>query len=201
MARALRDPQAPQRIVEAATRVVAERGVHGASLRVIAAEAGVTTGFITHYFADKRELIERVLEATNQSAARRVLRATSAAPTPAEALRAAIDAMLPTDAARRREWQVWVAIWGAASRGDALSAGYRAAWAGLRDILAALLRDAQRAGLADEDLDVEHAAERLVTLLAGIGLLAGVERPGHVRASARLMLEEELERLGALVGG
>jgi hypothetical protein len=34
-------------------------------------------------------------------------------------------------------------------------------------------------------------------MLAGVGLLAGVERPGRVRAVAMRMLEDELGRLRA----
>jgi AcrR family transcriptional regulator len=199
MARKIRDPAALDRIVDAAATVVASQGVHGASIRVIAAEAGVSTGFITHYFADKSELMERLLTETNLKAARRVTRAIAAEEAPLEQLRAAVDALLPLDAQRRREWQVWVAVWGEASQGGDLAAGYRAGWAGLRAIFVGLLRDAQSAGKLDRRLDIEHRAERLVTLLAGIGLLTGVEKPARVRARARQMLDEELDWLGAPV--
>src|SRR5690349_8837169 len=168
MARKIRDPAAVDRIIDAAEVVVASQGVHGASIRVIAAEAGVSTGFITHYFADKNELMDRLLTATNLKAARRVTRAIAAAEDPLDQLRAAVDALLPLDAQRRREWQVWVAVWGEASQGGQLAAGYRAGWAGLRGIFAGLLRDAQGAGKIDRRLDIDHHAERLVTLLAGI---------------------------------
>src|SRR5882762_6008752 len=75
MARSVRDPSAPERIVEDGWRVVAAQGVRGATMRSIAAEAGVSTGFITHYFEDKRELIVEVLRHNNARAAERVLAA------------------------------------------------------------------------------------------------------------------------------
>jgi AcrR family transcriptional regulator len=196
MARKIRDPAAVDRIVDAAAVVVASQGIHGASVRAIAAEAGVSTGFITHYFADKQELMERLLTTTNVKAARRVTSAIDAADAPLDKLREAVDALLPLDAQRRREWQVWVAVWGEASQGGELAAGYRAGWAGLREIFAGLLREAQSDGKLGRGLDIDHRAERLVTLLAGIGLLAGVEKPARVRARARQMLAEELEYLG-----
>src|SRR4051794_40247023 len=102
--RVVRDPKARGRVLEAAGRVVAAQGVHGASLRAIAAEAGVTTGFVTHYFADKQDLMENLMLATNETAARRVLKTVRSAGRPLEGLQAAVDAMLPLDAARRQEW-------------------------------------------------------------------------------------------------
>lgn len=196
MARITRDPLAPARIVEAAARAVAAHGIHGASMRVIAAEAGVTTGFITHYFADKHAVMEAMLEATNRAAARRVQRAMDSEDTALERLRAAADAMLPIDPQRRQEWQVWVAVWAEASKGDTLSIGYRQGWFGLRDMLIGLLDDAREERGLFGEVDSEHRADRLVTVLAGIGLLAGVERPGRVRDMARRMVAEELCWLG-----
>jgi AcrR family transcriptional regulator len=196
MGRPPRDPLARERIVEAAARAVATHGINGASMRVIAAEAGVSTGFITYYFAEKHAVMEAVLDATNRSAARRVLQAIRSEAPALERLRAAVETMLPIDPQRRLEWQVWVAVWGEASKGDSLSTGYRQGWAGLRAMFAELLIEAQNEEQLHADIDIEHRANRLVTLLAGIGLLAGVERPGRVRAMATQMLAEELAWLG-----
>ena len=196
MARSIRDPKARERIVDAAARAVATHGVNGASIRVIATEAGVSTGFITHYFAGKHEVMEAVLAATNAEAGRRVQRAIRADRPALDRLRDAAETLLPVDAQRRREWQIWVAVWGEASKGDSLSVGYRQGWAGLRDMLIGLLEDAQDEEQLGADTDVEHRADRLVTLLAGIGLLAGVEKPARVRELAARMLAEELDRLG-----
>jgi AcrR family transcriptional regulator len=187
---------ARERIVEAGARAVATHGVRGASMRVIAAEAGVSTGFITYYFADKHEVMEAVLDRTNRTAGRRVLRAIRSDATALERLRAAVETMLPVDAKRRQEWQVWVAVWGEAAKGDSLSVGYRRSWAGLRAMFAELLAEAQQEDLLHAGVDIEHRADRLVTLLAGIGLLAGVERQGRVRETAMRMLTEELAGLG-----
>src|SRR5437016_6470736 len=107
MTRKIRDPAARERIIEVASAVVAAEGLHGATVRAIAAEAGVSTGFITHYFEDKHQLMVEVLRRNNAVAARRVLRAAGRGSS-LERLRAALEAVLPLDPARRREWQVWV---------------------------------------------------------------------------------------------
>src|SRR3954451_20918410 len=114
MARTIRDPGARGRIADVAAQVVAAQGIHGATVRAIAAEAGVSTGFITHYFEDKQQLILEALRRTNEQAAKRVLAATRKG-TGLAALGAAVEAVLPLDPARRRQWHVWVAVWVQAS--------------------------------------------------------------------------------------
>ena len=44
-------------LTDATARVIARSGIEAATMREIAAEAGWTTGALTHYFADKRELL------------------------------------------------------------------------------------------------------------------------------------------------
>ena len=44
-------------LAAAAAQLIARAGVGAATLRDVAAEAGWTTGALTHYFADKRELL------------------------------------------------------------------------------------------------------------------------------------------------
>src|SRR5688500_8928470 len=100
MARAVRNPEARTRIVEAAWRRVADEGVHGATMRRIAAEAGVTTGFVTHYFDDKEALLADVVRHNNLLARDRVL-AGIGGHRGLVALEGAVDALLPIDAARR----------------------------------------------------------------------------------------------------
>jgi AcrR family transcriptional regulator len=194
MARKTRDPAAPVRIVEAAWRVVAEQGIAAATIRTIAAEAGVSTGFITHYFADKQELMVEVLRHNNARAWRRVAAATRRQDGLA-AVEAAVQALLPLDAERRREWQVWVNSWGHTAAGEDLAEGLGGGWRALQEMLAGLLRATSEAGELPEGLDLDYEAGRLVTLVAGIGLLAGVEAPGRVRPEAQRMLADHLAAL------
>jgi AcrR family transcriptional regulator len=194
MARKTRDPAAPARIVEAAWRVVAQQGIAAATIRTIAAKAGVSTGFITHYFADKQELMVEVLRHNNARAWRRVAAATRRQDGLA-AVEAAAQALLPLDAERRREWQVWVNSWGQTAAGEDLAEGLGGGWRALQEMLAGLLSAASEAGELPERLDLDYEAGRLVTLVAGIGLLAGVESPGRVRPEARRMLADHLAAL------
>ncbi len=62
-----RGRQTRQRIVAAATDVVSERGVAGASLDEVGARASASRSQLYHYFSDKEELMRAVAEATNDS--------------------------------------------------------------------------------------------------------------------------------------
>lgn len=62
-----RGRQTRRRIVAAATEVVAERGVGGASLDEVGARASASRSQMYHYFADKVDLLRAVAEATNDA--------------------------------------------------------------------------------------------------------------------------------------
>lgn len=55
-----------------------------------------------------------------------------------------------------------------------------------------LLDQAQVEGLLRPTVEIRYEAERLVTMLAGIGLMAGVESRQRVRQAAAGMVEEQL---------
>jgi AcrR family transcriptional regulator len=174
---------------------VAEAGLHGATIRGIASAAGVTAGYITHYFDDKQALISEVMTHTNATAARRVRKAAARANGGLAGLEAVVDAMLPLDAARMKEWRIWIAVWGQSTTEEEYAAGYRAGWSGLRDIFVELLEQAVVAGELRGDIDAEFEAELLVTMLAGVGLLAGVQKPARVRTQAKRMLSGQIDVL------
>ena len=194
MARTIRNPESRERIVEAAWRLVASEGVHGATMRGIAAEAGVTTGFVTHYFEDKEGLLEEVLRHNNLRARDRVL-AGIGEQRGLVALESAVEAMLPLGADRRREWQVGVASWGPTAPGKRAAEGLRSGWRGLERLLAELLEQAVEGGELPGTIDVRYEAGRLVAMIAGVGMLAGIESPERTRRQAKRMLADQISSL------
>jgi TetR/AcrR family transcriptional regulator, regulator of biofilm formation and stress response len=61
------DPGRRQRIVDAAVRVVADRGVAALSHRAVAAEADVPLGSTTYHFTDRDELLHAALRQVNDA--------------------------------------------------------------------------------------------------------------------------------------
>lgn len=50
------------KIIEAAKRVIHSAGVQGATMRLVAEEAGVSTGAIYHYFSSKEDILYAVMD-------------------------------------------------------------------------------------------------------------------------------------------
>ncbi|WAJ45446.1 TetR/AcrR family transcriptional regulator [Mycobacterium sp. Aquia_216] len=83
-------------LISAARRLWGERGYAEVGTPEIAATAGVTRGAMYHQFADKATLFSEVVEVVEQDVMARMatIVATSGGTTPADILRAAVDAWL-----------------------------------------------------------------------------------------------------------
>ncbi|MEV5473109.1 TetR/AcrR family transcriptional regulator [Streptomyces sp. NPDC003328] len=64
------DPERRQRIIDAAIRIVGEKGIAGLSHRSVAAEADVPLGSTTYHFATLDELMVAALRQTNEGFAK-----------------------------------------------------------------------------------------------------------------------------------
>ena len=82
-------------LTDATARVIARSGLEAATMREIAAEAGWTTGALTHYFTDKHDLLLATFQAS--LAARRSRRADRVARSAIDRLRASLEGALPLD--------------------------------------------------------------------------------------------------------
>ena len=153
-------------LAAAAARVIARAGLGGATLREVAAEAGWTTGALTHYFADKRELLQFTLAASLEG--RRARREDRAVLTPDEALRDALVPALPIDDAAALHWKVTIAFCAQAAGDPVLSATQRDAYRAFRADVAGLV---EGAGRASGDAAVAEA-ERLIAVLDGVAVQA-----------------------------
>lgn len=151
-------------LTDAAARLIARAGIGAATMRDVAAEAGVTTGALTHYFADKRELLLRTFEASLDG--RRAKRPDR---DPADAALSLYDALagaLPIDDDRRRHWMVTVAFCAQATGDHELAAAQRDAYREFRAHVTALL-----SRIAPGDAPQE-LAERLIAQVDGVAMQA-----------------------------
>ena len=153
-------------LTEAASRLIARSGIEAATMRDVAAEAGLTTGALTHYFADKRDLLLHTFEASLER--RRALRATRESSDPRGALRATLEGALPLDDDRRRHWMVTVAFCAHATGDDELAVAQRDAYREFRDHVADLVRLAHGVGRPANG----RVAEQLIAAADGIAVQA-----------------------------
>lgn len=178
-------------VLVATWRTIAQHGIAGATVRRIAAEAGVSTGFISHYFRDKKEVLAAALTLSNERSHRRVS-ASARGRRGLSALRAVIEAVLPLDEERHLEWLIWVTFWGNAGADAALAREWRRGRDGWRATIVKRLEEAKLDGEVRSGIDIEHEADRLVLLIVGLGLH---ERSGRFRRRALVFIDEHLQTL------
>ncbi|UED88061.1 TetR/AcrR family transcriptional regulator [Streptomyces profundus] len=151
-------------LADALMRLAATHGLEGVSLRQVAAEAGVSTGMVQHYFRTKDEMMTFALAMVgNRIRARSEAAASSA--TPREFVRGVLLQILPLDDTRRLEGHVGLAFLAYAAVKPAIREGMREDAEGMRGFIARQLRAAGADGI-----DPELAAIGLMALVDGLGM-------------------------------
>jgi AcrR family transcriptional regulator len=97
-----------EEVLEHARRVIMRDGLEATSLRRIAREGGFTTGVLTHYFADKSELISACFEWTMRTWLDRVEGEIRDAPTAEESVCRFVSVAVPHARERHGEWRLWL---------------------------------------------------------------------------------------------
>jgi AcrR family transcriptional regulator len=174
-----------QELAAALWRVVMRDGVEAASVRRVAAEAGWSTGSLRHYFDSQSALLAFAMELVIDRVTRRV-GDVSRSGTPREIAERALQEVIPVDAERRAEMQVWFAFT-ARSFVDPELRGLRdRAHVGVRTLCQAA---AQLIGAPPA------AAERLHALVDGLALHAVLDPATTTPARQRELLAAELDAL------
>jgi AcrR family transcriptional regulator len=156
-------------LADAACRVIARRGLDGATLADVAAESGWSIGSIRHYFPNKDALLASALWRVGERVDDRIRRRTDGGMTLGD-LRIAAAELLPLDASRHEEAAVYLAFLAQAVVVPALAEAAEGAAQRLQEPLAARIAHAAGAGELPSHLDPEEEAARLRVLLDGLRL-------------------------------
>ena len=97
-----------QQIARIAADLISSVGLDAMTMREIAAAAGFSTTIVTHYFANKRELM---LYTYRASVAHAQARVDAVIARDACDLPASIEALLPFDESSLKDWKVFLAFW------------------------------------------------------------------------------------------
>lgn len=152
-------------LADALMQLAAARGLQEVSLRHVAAQAGVSTGMVQHYFRTKDEMMTFALGMVMDRIRERSQAELAPAP-PRELVRGLLLQVLPLDETRRLENHVVLAFLAYAAVKPSIASGVREAAAQMRTFLAGQLRAAGPAG----GMDPERAAAGLLALVDGLGL-------------------------------
>jgi AcrR family transcriptional regulator len=178
-------------IGEALWRVVRRDGVHGATVRAVAAEAGWSASALRHYFTSQDELLTFTMQLVADRAAERIA-ALPAAGDPRARAEQALSEVLPLDADRRLENAVWMAFNARALTDPALRAvqdsTYDAIHALCRRVVADLVVDQPPAGR-------RLLAHELNVLLDGLAVHAALRPSRWPPRQLRRVLSHYLDRL------
>lgn len=179
------------RIADALIRVAARDGLLAVSVRHVAAEAGVSSGMVQHYFRSKDEMMTFALDAVGERVQLRLQHRAAARghpPAPEDAVRDLLTEMLPLDEPRRQEGLVGIAFQAYAAVNPAIGAELRRQGAQLRDFVADRIRAAGTGAP-----DPEAGAMTLLALVEGLTLHVLVH--GWPPLRARDVLDEHLVAL------
>lgn len=178
-------------IAEAAWRVIERDGIGGASLREIAREGGYTTGVISHYFRDKRELMAFAFGLMVDRSTGRI--AGSAA---GSGLLEGLAQFLPLDEERRREATVWLALMGASLADPVLAGELRERYRQAREALWQVYRTA----LGEAEGAPDDLADEVLAVVDGITLDALTDPERYPPARQLELLRRALARMGLPAG-
>ncbi|MEU7577100.1 TetR/AcrR family transcriptional regulator [Streptomyces sp. NPDC041068] len=155
-------------IAEAVWRIAAERGLEAASMREIAAEAGVSLRVVQYHFDSKHQLLVsalRLLHEDNDRSARSRIPADLT--DPRALLRAVLDEFLPLDGQRAAALRVFAAYYARSLTDPELSAVFLHDEQPLERPVADLIA---AGGGAVTGLDPRHEADLLVSGATGLGM-------------------------------
>ena len=127
---------------------IARVGLDGVTLREIARAGGWTTGIVSHYFVDKRDLLLATFRSRADAARDRIDVSLAAG---ASMLDAIVDSALPLDEEGALNWKVWLAFWGAAVGDPELSAAQQDRHRSFHRAIAQALAAEQAAGRLRQD--------------------------------------------------
>jgi AcrR family transcriptional regulator len=153
-------------VAAVAAGVLVVAGIDSSTIRDVAAAGGWSTTMVTHYFANKDELLMHTL-AMSVAASTRAIEAAQEAGV--DELRAIVEQILPLDSERSGRWRLWLAFWGRAIGSDELAAVQRDRQ---EELVARLGSVLERRGHGGEPSEGKLEARRLVALLDGVSVQA-----------------------------
>jgi AcrR family transcriptional regulator len=186
-----------EELVEATWRVIARAGMVGATMREIAREAGVSTGILAHYFADKEALLDYALRLSHRRVYERIHARTQGVIGLA-ALRLIMLEALPLDQERLLEAQIEMHFLSLALGNESLRELQNREFERFWDELHHRVSEAQTLGEISTTVDADWITHQLIILVEGISLEA-VLYPARVHPDRQCeILEQFLEQVTAV---
>jgi len=162
-----------QEILDAAARVITDRGLAETRISDIADEAGVSPGLILYYFDSKDRLLSEALTYANDQFYLRMSREIRRIPSARDQLRRLVDLSVPgllPEYGRLDEWALWIEVWVRALRDPDMAKDREFLDQRWRGQIADIIRGGQASGeFASEEI-AEELALRIASLIDGLAI-------------------------------
>jgi AcrR family transcriptional regulator len=181
-------------VIAAVSRVIARSGIDSSTVRSIAKEAGISTGNLAHYFANKDDILTSALKLSHKRINERWERKLAGLKGMA-ALRELVLDNLPLDEDRQLETRLEISYWARALALPHVLEVQRAEAATLYDLIVSLIRQARRLGEITSSESTRSIAEHLLALIDGLSLHAILYPDRLSVAFQKRLVERELNKL------
>ncbi|HEX5951239.1 MAG TPA: TetR/AcrR family transcriptional regulator [Actinomycetota bacterium] len=162
-----------QEILDAAARVITDRGLAETRISDIAEEAGVSPGLILYYFDSKDRLLSEALTYANDQFYLRMSREIRRIPSARDQLARLVDLSVPgllPEYGRLDEWALWIEVWVRALRDPEMAKDREVLDQRWRAQLADIIRGGQASGEFSSGEDADELALRIATLINGLAI-------------------------------
>jgi AcrR family transcriptional regulator len=159
---------------EALWRVVLRDGIEGASVRKVAAEAGVSAGSLRHVFPSQSELLAFAMQLIVDEVTRRVEAVEPCGDT-RKSVESTLQTLLVLDPETRAIFDVWLAFAARARVDPSLRPLRDRTHAQVRTLCRSAIETLRADGKTRPDLDLRDEAERLHALIDGLAMHATLE--------------------------
>jgi AcrR family transcriptional regulator len=175
-------------------RVVLREGIEAASVRKVAAEAGISKGSLRHVFPSQSELLTFAMQLIIDAVGARVA-AADASGDVREIVERRLQSLLVLDPETRAVFDIWLAFASRARVDASLRPLRDQTHAQVRGLCREAVETLRAQGLTRSELDVEREAERLHALIDGLAMHATLDPEIATPARQIEILAQHLDTL------
>lgn len=180
------------RVLDAAWRLIAERGYHAVRIADIAKACATSSAAVHYYFPTKADVLEAALSHCMNAAFARQTAELRTLDDARDRMLRLIEMQLPVGQVRD-EWSVWLQFWAESSVRPGLRAAHNAFYGRWREAVVRIIERGRRQGSV-RDIDAPLAALQLTALTDGLGIQVLTEAPGVTAETMRAALLDFVNR-------
>jgi len=190
---AVTDDERRQQYLEAAWRLISEKGYHAVRVADIARACGTSSGAVHYHFPAKHDVLEAAMRHCVERAFRRQYAALRDVDGAQERLELLIDNQIPKPGKITNEWSVWLQFWCESALRPELRPIHNDFYARWRETVIRIIERGERQAVF-RTVDAENVALRFTALTDGLGIQVMTGIPGVTPERMRQVLLDFVRR-------